>query len=167
MSAPVSHFLSSFHLSFPPPSILPFYLSYTNSKMSSNHMFAADNKQLKIKEVVEFIQKVVKKDPKYVKQPVTYPGIHGARLEAQYLELHSKAGLIVTSDKPAFPITDGDENPKTLQTESVLTVGQLLTFLKDVDDDAPVSSLVWLNENTEPSRILNDHVMWGLCISPY
>lgn len=131
-------------------------------------MFSANNKQLKIKEVIAFIQAAVKKEPKFVKEPVTYPGIHGARLEAYYLELHSKAGLIVTSDPPLFPIVNGDITPKTFQTESVLTVGQLLTFLKDAaDDNVPVSSLVCFNENTEPSRILNNHVMWGLCISPY
>jgi hypothetical protein len=133
-------------------------------------MIAANDKQLNIGELISFIKRVMKNDTSYVDQPVTYPGIHGARLEAYYLALHTKAGLIVTSDPPVFPIPDGDTNPNTLQTESVLTVGQLLKFLADADatsPTAPVSSLVFCNVDIEPSRILTDHVCWGLCISPY
>jgi hypothetical protein len=138
--------------------------------MSSNTMIAANTKQLNIGELISFIKRVMKSDPKYVDQPVTYPGIQGVRLEAYYLELHTKAGLIVTSEPPVFPIPDGDTNPTRLQTESVLTVGQLLKFLQGADETlptAPVSSLVFCNVDTEPSRILTDHVCWGLCISPY
>jgi hypothetical protein len=133
-------------------------------------MIAANDKQLNIGELVTFIKRVMKDDPKYVDQPVTYPGIHGVRLEAYYLALHSKAGLIVTSDPPVFPIPDGDESPKVMQTKDALTVGQLLKFLAGADETtptAPVSSLVFCNVDTEPSRILTDHVCWGLCISPY
>jgi hypothetical protein len=155
--------LSAFQLLF----LLPLSSFQPLSKMSSNKMFAANDKQLNVGELISFIKRVMKSDPKYVDQPVTYPGIHGVRLEAYYLELHAKAGLIVTSEPPVFPIPDGDEHPIKLQSKSALTVGQLLQFLQGADETAPVSSLVFCNVDIEPSRILTDHVCWGLCISPY
>ena len=150
-------FLPFLHLPFPFP--IP--------EMSSNTMFAANDKQLNVGELITFIKRVMKDDPKYIDKPVTYPGIHGVRLEAYYLELHTKAGLIVTSETPIFEIPHSDTNPNILQTESVLTVGQLLKFLAGADESSPVSSLIFCDVDTKPSRILTDHFSWGLCISPY
>jgi len=133
-------------------------------------LFAADNKQLKLKELIEFIENRIKKQSKliteFIKEPVSYPNFssYGMPQEARYAALHSKAGLILSFDAPLFPIVDGDDKPITLKKDDVLTVGELLKFIKTAPDtNVPVSTLVQFNVDPDPSRILRTN--WGLSIS--
>jgi hypothetical protein len=136
--------------------------------MSFPAYFAEDDKALKLSELIAFVENAVKKDPKFLKAPVTYPNFHGYGImeKVQYLGLHSKVGLILSSELPMYPIAGGDETPVTLQTSDTMTVEELLKFVKNAPNhDALVSTLIWLNETPDFSRILSTHVLAGLCIS--
>ena len=133
-------------------------------------LFAADNKQLKLKELIAFIENRIKKQSKllgkFVDEPVSYPNFsnYGIAQEARYAALHSKAGLILSFDNPLFPIVDGDKKPIILEKDDVLTVGELLKFIKSAPNtDVPVSTLVQFNVDPDPSRILSTN--GGLSIS--
>ncbi len=137
--------------------------------MSSPSYFAEDNKALKLSELIAFIEKEAERNHKFLSVPVTYPNfhLHGVMEKVQYLALHSKAGLILSSDPPAFPIVDGDETPVVFKPRfGTAHVAELLEFVKNAPNhDVPVSTLIWLNETPDFSRILSTHILGGLCIS--